>query len=180
MATRKKQPAELENDNITISASTLLDDFLFCVARYCIGRHSYVSMYASEIWNIIDKNLDKFDHDRLLFFAGDLRAEISDRVGRYFSQFKVENAYNHDIVKDANTLLADYLDEHPDVDIKKTKFYIDCVNCTVETEPYTPKPDDYSLGDLFTLPDHDLSAWALLADRIESAVKNYSKRGGQQ
>lgn len=164
---------KIENNSetlIPVQSSILLDALFFCAARYCIGRHSYVSAYASDIWEVIEKNFDKFNPKRLAFFAKDIRSEISERVSRYFSQFTVEGSYNHSIVKDAHTLLCEYLQEHRDTDMDKTKFHIDCVKCTVETEPYEPRPNDYTTSTLDRLPDHDLTVWSRLAGRIDEIL----------
>lgn len=163
------------HESVVSTPTSNLLEILFCATRYCIGRHSYVSAYAGDIWNMIEGNLDKFNHKRLAFFASDIRAEISERISRYISQFTVEGAYNHTIVKDAHELLCQYLQEHPDTDIKRTKFHIDCRECTVKTEPYEPKPNDYAISSFSPLPDHDLAAWSRLADRIDDILKMTEK-----
>lgn len=114
------------NNSITLNADTLLDKLMWPATRYCIGRHSYVSSYAEDYWQIIRKNWDKFNYDRLKFFARDIRAEVSHDIG-FFSNIMVNNAYNDRIVYDAYTLLAKLWPRYNDVPADKTVI-VDCIS----------------------------------------------------
>ena len=76
--------------NITISADTL-EDFIWMSYRYCIGRHTIAaSSHAGSIADLIFKNLDKFEKEKLEFMASDIRQCILDSI-RFNSYIKVVN-----------------------------------------------------------------------------------------
>ncbi len=147
--------------HIKINADTLLNELLFCAARYCVGRHTYVSSYARTYWSIISENREKFNQDRLEFFAKDILTEVSQYMF-YHHNISVDNNINCAIRNDAYTLLAGYLEKHPDVDKASTKFNIDCLSGNVTTEPLE-NPDKYCC---FMRYDYDLSEWVKLAKLI--------------
>ncbi len=145
-------------DSITLSADTLLDKLMWQATRYCIGRHSYVSSYAEDYWRIIRKNWDKFNYDRLKFFARDIRAEVSDVVN-YHSNIKVVNAYNDRIVYDAYTLLM----RLPWIPEDRVTI-VDCISGDIVLED-----TDNFKGSKF-IPsewEHDLLPWIRLANCID-------------
>lgn len=149
---------------IAVPVDQLLNDIIWPAVRYCIGRSSYVSTYAQDYWQLISKNFNKFDRKRLEFFARDIRAEVSDRV-KFRRNVQVENAYNSKIVKDAYSLLIEYLQQHPDVLHEKTFFEIDCVECSVSEKPWEV-PDEYKFSRFeYSI---DLPAWITLANCLDS------------
>ena len=80
--------------NITISPNSL-EDFIWMSYRYCIGRHTIAAAsHAGSIANLIFKNLDKFEKEKLEFMASDIRQCILDNV-RFNSYIKVVNQHNN-------------------------------------------------------------------------------------
>lgn len=146
---------------ITLNADIILDELMFPATRYCIGRHSYVSSYAEDYWRIIRKNFDKFNHNRLKFFARDIRAEVSTVVG-FYSNVQVTKAYNDIIEYDAYTLLAKHLSGVQEIPCDKT-FIVDCVSGEITEdegptgfERFDPAEDE-----------RDLLPWIRLANCID-------------
>ena len=153
------------NPTISIDADTLLNDFIWNAARYAIRRCTYMSGLHRDIWGVLKGNLDKFNHERLMFFARDIKAEVSDRC-RWWINVDTEGAYNDRIRYDAYTLLGKYMCEHPDTDAKHTKFIVDCIKGTVATEPWE-KPERW-IGDAWDgLGDCDIDGWQTLAMKID-------------
>lgn len=140
------------------------DSLMWYASRYCIGRHSYCSATAHEIWEAIVANRDALSRDRLEFFARDIRAQVSD-VLRWHSNMSIENTFNSTIVYDAYTLYLDYMRMHPDIDAARTKFHIDCVEGTVDTEPMPDNGEQTSMSAFSH--DSDLNQWVKLADCID-------------
>lgn len=126
--------AKKNKNLIQISVEEFID-LLWPAYRYCIGRRSYSNSFIRDYAHIIRHNVDKFPAGRLEFFARDVRSYISDTL-QWSANIHTENADNSRIVKDAYTLLAEYLAEQPDCDHKATEFYIDCANCTVDVRPW--------------------------------------------
>ena len=149
---------------IQVPADTFLNELMWSATRYCIGRSSYVSSYALTFWKLLKDNIDKFPKQTLAFFARDIRAEVSDYVAR-FRNVHLEGSYNSMIVKDAYSLIVDYLAQHPGVNKDETLFEVNCVECTVNTNPWVA-PEDYKYG-LFAY-SIDLPAWITLANCIDS------------
>lgn len=152
------------NGAIAVPVDQLLNDIIWPAVRYCIGRSSYVSTYAQDYWKLISQNFNKFDRKRLVFFARDIRAEISEHI-KFCQNTHVDNAYNSTIVKDAYSLMMEYLHQHPEVRYKKVFFEIDCVDCTVTEKPWEV-PDEYKFsGFEYSV---DLPAWITLANCLDS------------
>lgn len=157
-------------DSITLNADTLLDELMWPATRYCIGRHSYVSLYAEYYWQIIRKNWGKFNYDRLKFFARDIRAEVSDVVN-YHSNIKVVNAYNDRIVYDAYTLLM----RLPWIPEDKV-IVVDCISGDIADEDM-----DGFEGSKF-IPsewEHDLLPWIRLANCIDRKYEVTCEKDGK-
>lgn len=159
-------------NSITLNADTLLDEFMWQATRYCIGRHSYVSSYAEDYWRIIRKNWNKFNYDRLKFFARDIRAEVSAVVGCY-SNIQLLNAYNDRIVYDAYTLLAKHLLGVQEIPYNKA-YIVDCVSGEI-TEIVSAgfncfKPNEY---------EHDLLPWIRLANCIDRKYEVTCEKDGK-
>ena len=154
-----------EKDNVVrVSPENLLEELIFPATRYCIGRHSYVSSYAMDYWNIIKANRDVISKHRLLFYAGDIKAEVSN-VMNWWDNVRVENAYNDRIVYDAYFLITKYMYEHQDVVFRDYDFVIDCITGNVDVyKRETPLTDSELAWN--GLPNHDLSQWSALASRI--------------
>lgn len=160
-----KKDKEREDTAITIDADTLLDSFIFNAARYAVRRKTYMSGLHSDIWRVMKDNLEKFSRERLLFFARDIKAEVSDRC-RWWINVDVEGASNDRIRHDAYTLLGKFMYEHPGTDAGHTKFYVDCINGHVETEPWE-RPKGF-IGDAWDgKGDCDIDGWPLLAMMID-------------
>lgn len=153
------------NPQIKVNPDTLLE-LMFDSARYCIGsRTGHAAMMAQDIWHIIRFDRDKFNEDRLQFFARDIRAEISQFVGGW-QNCKVTHAYNDCIKYDAYTLLCKYLEAHPDEVFGSCDFEIDCVSGEVkcydggvESSAYSPYPYD------------GLPQWIMLANCIDRQLE---------
>ncbi len=143
---------------------TDFDNLLWCATRYCIGRHSYVSGYAQDFWRIIQSNREHLKQDHLEFFARDIRAEVSDRMNRY-RNISVQNAYNDCIRYDALTLLADYVQKHPEQKESETSYEINCITGEVYSEPWEPN-DKYPFP-FQVCNEIDLPYWVLLANCID-------------
>ncbi len=160
-------------NSITLNADTLLDELMWQATRYCIGRHSYVSSYAEDYWQIIRKNFDKFNYNRLKFFARDIRSEVSTVVG-YHSNIQILNAYNDRIVYDAYTLLAKHLSGVQEIPYNKT-YIVDCVSGKI-TEIEEPagfnrfKPSE---------SEHDLLPWIRLANCIDRQYEVTCEKDGK-
>jgi hypothetical protein len=172
--TKKRERAE--GCAVTLDADTLLNDIIWQASRYCVGRTSYVSTNAYLYWQIIRMNRSKFDSARLRFFARDLRANISD-VLHWRRGINVTNAYNDRIESDAYTLLMMYLMEHPSIDPKTTRFDIDCLQCTVTSEPLQVK-----LAGMDTMPSefNSLLPWVMLADCIDRQYEVFTEYNGKK
>lgn len=148
---------------IKIGADTLLNELTWCATRYCIGRKTYVTSYAKDYCDIIRANRDKFNPERLKFFARDIRANVSDVVG-WYSDVRVENAYNDRIVYDAYTLLTKHLQgvTEPSCNVR---YIVDCISGEVTTEAYEPK--DYATYFDPQSCEYDLLPWVRLANCID-------------
>lgn len=154
-----------KNDIVKISSDLLLDELLFPAVRYCIGRRSYVSAYAKDYWKVIQANRDRFNEERLQFFARDIKAEISSRM-RWWDNVKTEEDYNSTIKYDAYFLLTKYLCKHPDCKFAETDFDINCLTGEVTASPReTPVQEDMN-----PLPDFNLSEWSKLASALADTV----------
>lgn len=127
-----------KNKNLIQISTEEFIDLLWPAYRYCIGRRSYANSYIGDYWSIIRQNIDKFPAERLAFFARDVRSYISDTL-RWSANIHTEGESNCCIVKDAYTLLVEYLAEHPDCNPKTTKFVIDCLNCKVDANDWKPE-----------------------------------------
>lgn len=80
--------------NITISPRRL-EDFIWMSYRYCIGRKTIAAhQHAGTIADLMFKNLDKFDNDRIEFMAQDIRREILESI-RFNSYIKIVNDYGN-------------------------------------------------------------------------------------
>lgn len=152
------------NPTINVSPKDFIE-LCWTSARYGIGRRTGVSLNAEMMWRYIRDNRDKLNQDRLLFFARDIRAYISDVV-HWYRNCHVDNDSNDRINVDAYSLLVNYLEAHPEVDFKTNKFYIDCVSGEVSHEPRKEKPDEYR-----SFPDCDLSEWIKLANCIDRLLE---------
>lgn len=161
---------------ITLNADTLLDELMWQATRYCIGRHSYVSSYAEDYWRIIRKNWDKFNYDRLKFFARDIRAEVSDVVHLY-SNVQVTGSYNDCIVYDAYTLIARYVANHSEVP-KDTLFLVDCISGEVETDKFVNSDFNFKAFSLSEW-EHDLLPWIRLANCIDRQYEVTCEKDGK-
>lgn len=134
-------------------------DFVWMSSRYCIPRHTISSSFhAQDIWKVVCDNPGCMSETRMRFEARDIRENISDTM-RWHPNIEVHNEYNDRNRMDAYTLYLDYRLAHPDCDPKKTKFYIDCENCTVEAEPWeNDNPNRLPFED-----NMDLEPWCKLA-----------------
>lgn len=153
----------------------LLDQMIWCATRYCIGRSSYVTTYAEDYWRVIRRNRDKFNPDRLKFFARDIRAYVSNVVGCCHN-VRVENAYNDCIVYDAFTLLSKYLDGMAEAPHDK-KFTVDCVSGEVAEENYNP--NGYPVYFNHSERQHDLLPWVRLANCIDRQYEVTCEKDGK-
>lgn len=161
-------------NSISIGADMLLDQMIWCATRYCIGRKSYVCSYAEDYWHVIRRNRDKFNPDRLKFFARDIRAYVSDVVGGY-SNVRVENAYNDRIVYDAYSLLAKHLygfTEPP----HNTKYTLDCVSGEIVQEPFKPSAPPFYFNP--SEQQYDLLPWVRLANCIDRQYEVTCEKDG--
>lgn len=154
-------------------------DFVWMSARYCIGRHTIAAgTHAQDIWRVVMMNPSCMSKGRKEFEARDIREYISNYMHSY-PNIEVSNAYNDRIKADAYTLYLDYRKAHPECDPEKTKFYIDCTACTVDSEPWEKK-GKYQLP--FT-DDMDLESWcdlaACLAGEIYVVSHEYKGNAGQ-
>lgn len=157
-----KPQLKLPKDTILMSTDTLLNELMFCAARYCIGRHSYVSSYARDYWNIIRHNRDEFNEERLQFFARDIMSEISNHMN-WWKNVHTEEAYNCSIKYDSYYLLSKYLCEHPDCVFEKTDFNINCLTGEVIASE-RKEPVEIILSE--KMPETDLEQWSCLASAI--------------
>ena len=161
MANKKK---EQYKDTVTLSCDFLLDELLFPAIRYCINRHSYVSSYAQDYWNIIRHNQEAFNTERLKFFAGDIKAQISDAMN-WWKNVHTTEAYNNTIKYDAYFLLTKFLYEHQNIKFEEYDFDINCfTGSVVATKRETPLTDSEKAWN--DIPNCDLSPWSHLASRI--------------
>lgn len=152
------------NKVISIDADVLLDDYMFQATRYIVGRNSYITSNAIDYLLLIDKNRDKFNEDRLKFFASDIRENISNQV-KFFRNVHVENHHNSTCKYDAYSLIVQAC---IDKGIKahntaKYVFFVDCYTgeCKVEGAK-----QDYSKEYCFRL-DIDLPKFISLANSID-------------
>lgn len=152
---------------IKIDASELLDAIIWPATRYCIGRHTYVSYYARDYWDIIRRNRKAFNEERLQFYARDIRDYIAQSM-RWWKNVEVEGTGNDRIKYDPYFLLCRYLYEHPDCDFASTDFGINCMNGVVRAykreTPLSESEMAYSKA-----PDCDLEEWSRLACCISQA-----------
>lgn len=162
-------------NSISIGADMLLDQLIWCATRYCIGRSSYVTTYAEDYWRVIHRNRNKFNPDRLKFFARDIRAYVSDVVGGY-SNVRVENAYNDRIVYDAYTLLTKHLGAVAEVPRDK-RYVVDCLSGEVAEEPYMVS----NHGIYFNPTNHayDLLPWVRFANCIDHQYEVTCEKDGK-
>lgn len=152
-----------KNETISIDQDYLLNEMIWPATRYCIGRHSYVSGYARDYLSTILKNWDKFNENRVLFYARDIMTEISNSMN-WWDNVKTENSYNDIIKYDSHFLLCRYLAEHPEVKFESNKFTIDCLTGEVTSKPWEKSTDRTYYTHSF--PDHDLSQWSKLANAL--------------
>lgn len=156
---------------ISLDADYLLDELIWPATRYCIGRHSYVSSYAREYWNIIRQHRDSFDEERLQFYARDVKAEISNDMN-WWDNVRTVESFNSTINFDSYYLLSKYLCEHPDCDFANTDFTINCLNGEIETSEREKSVTIYQNS----MPQHSLAEWSKLAssiaDQLSVVIKN--------
>ncbi len=145
---------------------TSFDNFLWCATRYCIGRHSYVSSYAQDFWQIIQTNSKQLNKNRLQFFARDIRTEISNQI-HFYDNVNIKNAYNDCIKYDALTLLAAYARTHPDVKEHETYYDVDCISGKVLAFPWNEQDKRPHAIAFQVCNEHDLPYWVLLANCID-------------
>ena len=152
---------------IKINPEILLDELLWPAARYCIGRHTYVSNYAETYWRIIRANRKAFNEDRLQFFARDIKNEIADTM-RWWKNVKIEGEGNDRIVYDPYFLLTRYMYEYPHTEFASTDFEINCIHGVVRTyKRETPLTDTDMCH--HQVPDCDLEEWSKLASCISNS-----------
>lgn len=155
----------IDPTEVKINSETLLDELMFPAARYCIGRHTYVSSYAETYNKIIWNNQKAFNKGRLLFFARDIKAEISSHMN-WWKNVKTENAYNSIIKYDSYFLLTKYLSEHPNCVFEDSNFIIDCVSGEVIVEKREKPLENHERN----MPEFDLACWSSLASAIADRV----------
>lgn len=95
--------------------------------RYDASRSSYIVSDLIDIAQLIHRNRDKFDADRVAWLARDLREQASDRL-RWLSNVNADNTFNDRIVHDAYTLIAKHLQTNPDMRFCDYDWEVDCVS----------------------------------------------------
>lgn len=173
MAKKSDKPLKLPEGTVLLNSDTLINELLFPAMRYCIGRHSYVSSYAETYWSIIRHNRAAFDEERLQFFAGDVKAEISN-VMNWWHNVRTTEAYNNTIKYDAYFLLTKYLYEHQDIIFRDNDFEINCLTGDIiVTKREKPLTDSELAWN--NIPNCDLAPWSMLASRISDTFDVIAK-----
>lgn len=157
----------MQDKPIKIDPSTLLNELMWPAARYCVGRHTYVSGYAETYWRLIQANRKAFDEDRLQFYARDIKDNIA-KVMRWWKNIEIEGDGNDRIVYDPYFLLTRYMFENPQTDFASTDFVINCIHGVVKTYKRETPLTDSEMG-FAKVPDCDLEEWSKLASCISNA-----------
>lgn len=163
---------------ITLDADFVLDDLMFWAMRYISGRCTYATSAALDYAKLIADNRNKFNPDRLLFFARDVRSEICDRL-KFKSNIDMVGDSNHMIVRDAYSLIkAEMMAmDIPWTDSHKYHYDVDCVSCTCNILPL----DKNKWNEYRALHnDIDVAGFALLADSIDRVFEVTTKYNGQK
>jgi hypothetical protein len=165
----------MKKELVKIQANTLLD-LIWNASRYCCGRQSYACSYAEDYWQLIRANRKLMNENRLRFFARDLRSQVSGCIS-FYKGMHVEGAFNDRIRYDAHSLMCQWCMEHPDADLARSEFYIDCIKGTVEQDLNTNCSDKDTIGKIKRFPLHHLEYWCKLADAIDRQEPAIVRRG---
>lgn len=171
MKEKKKDSDQLvmkEEYSLSIGANNLLNEMIWPATRYCIGRHSYVSNYAQTYWSIIQTNRDKFDEERLQFYARDIKDNIA-RLMHLWHNVRCENTGNDRIVYDPYFLLTRWMHMHPGERFGDYDFRVDCMDGDIIALK-RPVPLTDSEMTWCKIPDCDLSKWSKLASCLSDTV----------
>lgn len=166
----------MKTEIIKLSGDTLLNEIMWPAARYCIGRHTYVSSYAETYWRIIRNNRKAFSEERLQFFARDIKSNIAN-VMQFWKNINIEGAGNDRIKFDPYFLLTRYLYENPDIDFAATDFDIDCMSGEIAMSKRERPLTDAEMA-WAKVPDTDLECWSMLASSISDAYTVQAKEVG--
>jgi hypothetical protein len=166
----------MKQNLVKIQANTLLD-LIWNASRYCCGRQSYACSYAEDYWQLIRANRKQMNETRLRFFARDLRSEVSTYLG-FYKGMHIENTSNDRIRYDAHSLMCEWCMNHPDADVTKGEFYIDCIKGTVEQDlSMNCGDEDDIIDELRHFPLHYLEYWCKLANAIDRQEPAIVRRG---
>lgn len=167
----------MKTDRVKLSGDTLLNELMWPAARYCIGRHTYVSSYAETYWQIIRNNRKAFNEEELQFFARDIKTYIANSM-RWWKNIDVEGNGNDRIKYDPYFLLTRLMyesqtikDNDPEafsIHFASTDFGIDCISGEVAMRK-RERPLDNADMVWANVPDNDLEGWSLLARCISDA-----------
>lgn len=155
--------------NITIDADELLNSYIWQAMRYISSRQSYVTTEAVNYAQLILANRDKFNPQRLAFFCGDVREQISQRVN-WKRNVHVEN-YHNDICKyDAYSIIASYLEKLHDIEFADYEWYVDCLTADVDIQKREEPLMETGLDRKAELHDIDILFFIKLANAIDTST----------
>lgn len=170
--------ARKTTNRITLDADFVLDDLIWWGMRYISHRSTYATSAAMDYANLIVNHRHKFDRDRLLFFARDVRSEICDRL-RFSDNIKIENYSNDRIERDAYSLIKEEMMRQsiPWTDSHKYRYEVDCMECTCEIIPL----DKCEWNEYRALHnDIDVNNFVILADVIDRVFEVRTKYEGRE
>lgn len=164
---------EKKNSPISLDPLEWLDGLAIWAMRYCINRSTYANDTWKDILSIIEKNSETFRGNknllqRLKFFAGDIRSEISMSFG-WNDGISIEGNSNSIIKTDAYSLITKFLEENPEYSWDCYNFKIDCVKDIVT--PHKRKENRSKSSGTFCMygdfPNDSFSGWIKLANSID-------------
>lgn len=173
----------MKTTDITLNADWLMGHLIISAMRYDASRSSYVVSDLTDIALLIHRNRDKFNPDRVEWLARDLRETASHRLD-WLMNVHIDNYSNDRNRHDAYTLIAQYLEEYPDIRFCDYDWEVDCISGEVHPdkrkEPLMTSGGNY----IQTLCDYDIATIVIAANILDTSrhcivVSEYEGRRGE-
>lgn len=119
----------MKNNEIKLDADWLMNNCLCWAMRYCMYRSSYATSDTLEMAELINKNRDKFNENKINVILRDLRNCANERLG-YLDNVELDNYLDAPLV--AYHLIAKELAENPDIRFCDYDWKVDCFTGVVE------------------------------------------------
>lgn len=156
------------SNNITLDTDWLMNHLIISAMRYDASRSSYIVSDLIDIAQLIHRNRDKFNADRVKWLARDLREQATHRL-QWLKNVICNNDSNDRIVSDAYTLIAKHLQAHPEIRFCHYDWEVDCVSGKVyANKRETPLMTNGGFHTQ-TLYDHDIATIVDAANIIDES-----------